>query len=149
MPFLYCKVVTLGTLGMPKKLASNCSISLELSWEVHLHPKNQENSSKQNCRFAISYTLGIPRHAQPQPPRKIESTCQENWCLYVCKKSTLSPASFIRYHTLKNHTILLSESILIYNSRTKILPDIRFVKKYWKQYDLRSLISFQIISRKI
>ena len=80
-----------------------------------------------NCKFAVVCTLG---NAQQNPVKKIVSTCRQHWCLSTCKKSTLFPASFTIYYTLKIPAIWLDESILTHKSRTRILPDMGFAQKY-------------------
>ena len=78
-------------------------------------------------------TLSYFEHACLHTPKMIVSTCRRLWCLSACQKQTLLFTSFLRYYILKNPAIWLADSMLVYNSRTRILPDMGLVIKYQQQ----------------
>ena len=78
--------------------------------------------------------FGYFGHAWLHTPKMIVSTCRRLQCLSVSQKYTSSFPSLLRYYTLKNPAISLSDSILADNSRTRILPDMGLVVKYQQQY---------------
>ena len=63
-------------------------------------------------------------HAWLHSPEIIVSPCRRLQCLSACKKQTSSFTSFIRYYSLENPANWLADSILAYNPRPRILPDM-------------------------
>ena len=57
-------------------------------------------------------------------------TCGRLQCLSSCQKYTSSFTSFLRYYILKNPVIWLADSILAYNLRLGILPDMGLLVKH-------------------
>ena len=86
-------------------------------------------------------TLVIPYSAALWACPRMHDNIQINYiinfrfhgCQHPCKKSKQSLNSFLRYYNVKNPAIWLDESILGYNSRTRILQDICFAleNKQW------------------
>ena len=51
--------------------------------------------------------------------------------MFICKqKVNLIPLIFNRYYTLKNPAIWLAKNIMANNSKTRILPDMRFLMDF-------------------
>ena len=116
----YCKLIVLGTLGMPGYANEKWYYQLVENFRVYLQAKNQLHS---HAFLEILHTL-----------KTIVSTCRRLRCISACQKSTSSFTSFLRYCILKNPAIWLADSILAHNSRTRILPDIGLVVQYQQQY---------------
>ena len=62
--------------------------------------------------------------------KMIVSTRRKPQCLSACHKQTSSFTSFLRYYISNNPAICLLSSILVHNSRTRILPDTGLIVKY-------------------
>ena len=132
----YCELIVLGTLSMPGYTNPKWYYQLVANFRGHLQAKNQLQPYaflEILQRYTKSY-FAYSGHACLCKPKQIVSTCRRLRCLSASQKYTSSFISFLRYYILKNPAILLADSILAHNSRTRILPDMRLVVKYQQQY---------------
>ena len=122
----YCKLLFLGTLGIPgytnpKLILSTCRKLL-----CPFAGKKSTSPSMLFWRYwkDIQTYFGYFGHAWLYTPKMIVPTCGRLRCASACQKWTSSFTSFLRYYILKNLAIWLADSILAHNSRTRILPDM-------------------------
>ena len=95
------------------------------------------------CKVMQTSYFGYFGHAWLHTPKIIVSTCRRLRCLSACQKHTSSFTSFLRYYILKNPAISLADSILVHNSRNRILPDMGLVVKYQTAILISTLDYFQ------
>ena len=101
------KIVILDKLGMKQK--------------NQLHPPCFSGDIAKRCKFSYFGYLG---HVWLCRPKMIVSTRRKLRSLSGCQKYPSSFPSSLRYYSL------LTKSILIHNSRTRILPDMELMVKY-------------------
>ena len=98
---------------------------------MKLHAQNQLYTSFSFWNLKV---LIDSRHAWVSLPhsRKITlSVCSFNRCEHTCKKITLLCKVVFEILKFKNLAIWLAESIFVFNSRTRLFPNIRFNKIIW------------------
>ena len=127
----YCKLVVLGSFGMPSQ--TNPKWYYQLVENLCLSAGKETTSSLmlfwgywKDMQTYFGY-FGYP---WLHTPKIIVSTYRRLWCLSPCQKYTSSFTSFLRYYILKNPVIWLVDSILAHNSRLRILPDMGLAVKY-------------------
>ena len=92
--------------------------------------------------------FGYVRHAWVRTPKMIVSASRELRYLSARQKYTSPFASFLRYYILKNPWIWLTKSILVHDSSTRILSDMRFVVKYQQQFSFHCTLFQKYCSKK-
>ena len=134
-----CKLVVLGTLGIPGYVHPNWYYQLVETFmfisageKNQIHPPCFSGDIAKICKlFFFFWCFG---HAWLHTPKMIVSTCRRLQCLAACQKYTSLFTSFLRYYILKNSAIWLADNILVNTSRARILPGMGLVVKYQQQY---------------
>ena len=90
---------------------------------VYLHTENQLHRP----RFSGDIATGMPGYTH----LKWQYQLAEIFNVYLHAKNKLHHSLFLRYYILKNTAIWLAESILTHNLRTRILPGMGLVGKYF------------------
>ena len=124
----YCKPIVLGILGMH-------TLVLKKTFVFICRQKSTSSAMlfRRYCKDMLTSYLGTL--SMPGYTLKITiSTCRRLWYLSACQKYTSSFTYFLKYYILKNPEIWLADSILVHNSRKRILPDMALVLKYQQQY---------------
>ena len=100
-----------------------------LSWNI--------TKTLQTCYF------GYFGHVWSHPPQALALSCRKLWCLSATKKSAWRLNVFYRYYTLENLAIWLTTNILGNNSKTSILPDMRFAMESQQLKELSFRVVFK------
>ena len=101
-----CKLIVLGTLGMPGNRNPKQYCQLQENFRVYLQAKNPFDPPPMlfwgYCKDIQTCYFGYFGHAQLHTPKMIASTCRRRRCLSASQKQTSSFTSFLRYYILKN-----------------------------------------------
>ena len=121
----YCKLIVLGTLGMPGYANQSDNINLQKTFAFICRKKINFTAMLfwRYCKDNADFLLWYFEHTWLHTPKMIVSTCRRLRCLSACQKYTSSFTSFLRYYILKNPAIWLA-NILAHNPRPRILSDL-------------------------
>ena len=142
----YCKLIVLGTLGMPGYKKPQWYYQLVANVRVYLLSKNQllppcfSGNIAKICKLLILRTLGMPGCTHP----KVYDQLVEDFHAYLHAKNKFYNSLLSWDITFKRILTWLADSFLAHNSRTRILPDVGLMVKYQEQYQFQ----FCIISKK-
>ena len=91
----FCRLVTLGTLGMPGHTHQISKYHIVWKFDAYLHAKKQLQLSLISWDVANKFQtcyFGYSRHEWLWPPKTMVSVCRKLCCLHSCKKFISHPS---------------------------------------------------------